>query len=153
MSIKLESRGNHSRGYLPHLVRPDAFYFVTFRLADSLPKSVLVELQRELYSQEPKTHLSTPNSNLARDVDSERRRRIELYLDSGAGSCCLAHPQIAGFAATTLLAHHETRYFLDDWVIMPEPHSRHSSTTKHYPQPNSPALERHDRVRIKPSPW
>jgi len=34
--------GIHSRGYLPHVKREGARYFVTFRLADSLPKEVLV---------------------------------------------------------------------------------------------------------------
>ena len=39
---------SHSRGYLPHFVRPGALYFVTFRLADSLPHEVLVALEDEL---------------------------------------------------------------------------------------------------------
>jgi hypothetical protein len=33
--------GVHTRGYLPHVKREGASYFVTFRLADSLPKTVL----------------------------------------------------------------------------------------------------------------
>ena len=32
--------GIHDRGYLPHVKREGASYFVTFRLADSLPKEV-----------------------------------------------------------------------------------------------------------------
>ena len=34
--------GIHTRGYLPHVKREGASYFVTFRLADSLPKEVLL---------------------------------------------------------------------------------------------------------------
>jgi hypothetical protein len=30
--------GIHSRGYLPHVKREGSSYFVTFRLADSLPQ-------------------------------------------------------------------------------------------------------------------
>src|SRR5213592_3584516 len=39
--------GVHTRGYLPHVKREGARYFVTFRLADSLPKEVLLKLQAE----------------------------------------------------------------------------------------------------------
>src|ERR1039458_4999738 len=39
--------GIHTRGYLPHVKREGASYFVTFRLADSLPKEVLLEFERE----------------------------------------------------------------------------------------------------------
>ena len=39
--------GIHSRGYLPHVKREGASYFVTFRLADSLPQEVLLKFQAE----------------------------------------------------------------------------------------------------------
>src|SRR6266571_3842495 len=39
--------GIHTRGYLPHVKREGARYFVTFRLADSLPKEVLLKIQAE----------------------------------------------------------------------------------------------------------
>jgi hypothetical protein len=39
--------GVHTRGYLPHVKREGARYFVTFRLADSLPREVLFKLQAE----------------------------------------------------------------------------------------------------------
>jgi hypothetical protein len=39
--------GIHTRGYLPHVKREGARYFVTFRLADSLPKEVLLRIQAE----------------------------------------------------------------------------------------------------------
>src|SRR6266481_5286206 len=39
--------GIHTRGYLPHVKREGASYFVTFRLADSLPKEVLLGFERE----------------------------------------------------------------------------------------------------------
>ena len=45
-STNLEA-GFHFRGKLPHLKREGATYFVTFRLADSLPKSVLSRLKAE----------------------------------------------------------------------------------------------------------
>src|SRR5437667_181940 len=50
--VKPESPNNlrsgiHSRGYLPHVKREGASYFVTFRLADSLPREVLLDFERE----------------------------------------------------------------------------------------------------------
>ncbi len=39
--------GIHTRGYLPHVKREGAAYFVTFRLADSLPKEVLLQYEVE----------------------------------------------------------------------------------------------------------
>ena len=34
-----------SRGYLPHLEAQQAIYFVTFRLVDSLPKEIVLQLR------------------------------------------------------------------------------------------------------------
>ena len=36
-----------SRGYLPHWEKEHAVYFVTFRLADSLPQKLIAEIRRE----------------------------------------------------------------------------------------------------------
>src|SRR5260370_30046644 len=36
-----------SRGYLPHWALDDALYFITFRLADSLPQHVLASLESD----------------------------------------------------------------------------------------------------------
>jgi REP element-mobilizing transposase RayT len=105
MNSKLQ---NHSRGYLPHILRPGASYFVTFRLADSLPKAVVDRLEAELSSG------SSPDN-----LETERRRRIEHYLDSGSGSCSLRDPRIAEITSTALKFFHGERYRLDEWVVMP----------------------------------
>ncbi len=39
--------GIHSRGYLPHIKREGASYFVTFHLADALPKEALLRFERD----------------------------------------------------------------------------------------------------------
>jgi REP element-mobilizing transposase RayT len=41
--MSVNSKGWHSRGYLPHLDSDSVVQFATFRLADSLPKEVLEE--------------------------------------------------------------------------------------------------------------
>ena len=40
-----QSKGWHSRGYLPHFDSPETIQFVTFRRADSLPRTVIEGLR------------------------------------------------------------------------------------------------------------
>ena len=92
------TQGIHTRGYLPHVKAEGASYFVTFRLADSLPQEVQ-ERWREL-------------------PEIERAREVERHLDTGAGECLLARPELADLVVQAL-RHHEDRYVLHDFVVMP----------------------------------
>jgi hypothetical protein len=64
----VDSKGWHSRGYLPHFDSPEIVQFVTFRLGDSLPQAVAEAM-------------------LHREGDVHR---IERELDLGLGACWLA---------------------------------------------------------------
>ena len=99
--------GWHSRGYLPHFESPEATQHVTFHLADSLPKTVLLRLEAELktFPEEKR--------------DAERRRRIEAWIDAGHGSCILRNSAIAGMTQQSLLRFDAHRYRLLAWVVMP----------------------------------
>ncbi len=97
-----QHKGWHSRGYLPHFDDPERIQMISFRLADSLPVSVLKEID-EKYP----------------DQDDERRQRIENYIDAGYGECYLRNPQIAAILEDTLLHFDVERYHLIAWVIMP----------------------------------
>src|SRR6478752_5698989 len=66
-------RGWYSRGYLPHYNNRHTLQSVTFRLADSLPKSKLAELEQELLTMD------------SAKVDVTRRMKIDAWLDSGMG--------------------------------------------------------------------
>ena len=48
-----------TRGRLPHWEEDHGVYFVTFRLADSLPKSALVSLQLDL-ERDPEIRTEKP---------------------------------------------------------------------------------------------
>ena len=109
--------GIHSRGYLPHVKREGASYFVTFRLADSLPKDVLLEFKRQ--QAEKVRCLPAGDRPALEEVDREYHRQVERYLDRGAGECLLRRPEIAQMVAEALVHFHEQQYLLDDWVIMP----------------------------------
>jgi hypothetical protein len=52
-------------------------------------------------------------------MERERRKKIELYLDRGAGACWLGDPRIADVACGALRFFDRTRYVLDEWVVMP----------------------------------
>jgi REP element-mobilizing transposase RayT len=110
--------GIHSRGYLPHVKREGASYFVTFRLADSLPKEVLLRFE---YERAEALRLLSAGASQAQteEINRELRRKVERHLDRGDGECHLRTPQIAQMVTEALLHFHEQQYLIDDWVIMP----------------------------------
>lgn len=93
--------GWYSRGYLPHIDRPDLLQGVTFRLADSLPRQVLAQLR-----------LMDPD-------DAARRALMERHLHEGVGACWLRDPAIAGLVDAELLRFDDARYRLLSWTLMP----------------------------------
>jgi menaquinone-specific isochorismate synthase len=111
----------HDRGHLPHWEKDGATYFVSFRLADSLPRAVL---QRILYEREsiPKTAMWM-GRELSRDEHKTIQRlstkKIEEYLDRGAGACYMRNSLVAGVVAEALRHFDDKRYRLLAWCIMP----------------------------------
>ena len=109
------------RGRLPHWEKDNATYFVTFHLADSLPKSVLDRIESErqsilrLASQQSRSLTPSERRHLKRLTSV----RIEQYLDAGAGSCSLRVPEVAKVVAETLSLFDEKKYRLFAWCIMP----------------------------------
>src|SRR5690242_17324100 len=100
-------QGWYSRGYLPHWDHPGMIQSLNFRLADSLPVSVVERWKKEL-EHLPKDEASTT-----------MRRRVEKYLDSGHGECWLRNPDFARLTEDTLLHFDGQRYHLLAWCIMP----------------------------------
>ena len=102
------------RGYLPHLESPGAIYFVTFRLADALPKIVLdswrferQEIQQEADRQ--RRQLSEQEEERLKYLYSQK---VEEYLDQLHGNCWLRNPIIAQLVVDVLKHFHEVRYYL-----------------------------------------
>jgi REP-associated tyrosine transposase len=92
-----QAKGWHSRGYLPHFDSPETVQFVTFRLADSLPRDRIEALR------------SMPDAMLQADQE----------LDAGLGECWLHNAKIAALTQETLLHFDGERYRLLAWCIMP----------------------------------
>ncbi|MBI3987652.1 MAG: transposase [Lentisphaerae bacterium] len=99
--------GWHSRGYLPHYDSDVTTQHVTFHLADSLPREVVLRLEEELKAVPPGRQ------------DVERRKRVEAWIDGGHGSCLLREPSIARMVESSLLFFDAQRYHLLAWVVMP----------------------------------
>ncbi|MHB8542016.1 MAG: transposase [Candidatus Acidiferrales bacterium] len=94
---------------MPHFERSGATYFVTFRLADSMPQAILERFEKQkrlalAAGKSPATHLA---------------RSIERYLDAGAGKCHLRRDAAAGSVANVLRHFDGARYRLAAWCVMP----------------------------------
>lgn len=102
-----EPRGRYSRGYLPHIDAGRATQFITFRLADSLPASLISAWRCELASK--------PES----DQKKEMYSRIEKYLDQGHGSLLLQNPRAGLIVHEAIQFYNTKKYDLHAWCVMP----------------------------------
>ena len=106
---------------LPHLECEGGTYFITFRLADSLPQNVL----RQIKLERDQAVKVSANSHKKLSKNSEKRlslalsRNIERALDLGIGACHLSNPQIAQIVADALKFHDGKKYRLFAWCVMP----------------------------------
>ncbi|MFT3744473.1 MAG: transposase [Pyrinomonadaceae bacterium] len=102
----MRPKGWHNRGYLPHY-DGRVYQFITFRLHDSLPQTVL-----RYFEEEARLGSFERNSR-------EFRIKIEEYLDTGMGDCILKIPTVAEIVENALFFYDGVRYRLIAWVIMP----------------------------------
>jgi REP element-mobilizing transposase RayT len=113
--------GLHSRGALPHLKREGASYFVTFRLAGSLPKQVLqkLKIERDAMVQKALSQNRPLTWREQTDLFDWYARRVDGILDAGNGECFLSMPEVATLVANALRFFDGQRYVLRAWVVMP----------------------------------
>ena len=97
----------YHRTHLPHFEAGAVPQHICFRLADSLPQSLLEQWEDEL-RRLPET-----------EQQNERRQRIETALDQGHGECMLNRPEVAALLRDALRHFDGDRYDLHGWVIMP----------------------------------
>ncbi len=94
-----------SRGYLPHLDGRDVVQFITYRLADSLPRDFLTKLKAQLDREQI--------------TEIEYHRKVEQYLDLGQGPTYLQKQAVAAIIEGNLLRFDGIKYILLHWVLMP----------------------------------
>ena len=103
---------------LPHWQQPGATYFITFRLADSIPTGRLEE-----WRLERKAWLTRNPEPWSQDVEIEYHRlfsqQIDTWLDAGHGDCPLRDPIFRKPLSDSLRHSDGERYQLHSWVTMP----------------------------------
>ena len=105
-------------GDLPHWRQHGVPYFVTFRLADSIPAHKLREWRFQRanwfrHHREPYTEAELGEFHF---LFSER---VQTWLDAGHGSCVLRSPQVAEIVQAAMAHFQGVRYDLDERVVMP----------------------------------
>ena len=103
---------------LPHWRQEGGTYFVTFRLADSLPRAKLESLraQRREWLRKHPPPVSPADLRRFQVLFSAR---IEQYLAAGYGACWLRRPEVADLLEGALRHFDSVRYQLGAYVIMP----------------------------------
>jgi REP element-mobilizing transposase RayT len=108
----------HLSGNLPHWRQQGTTYFVTFRLADSMPQQKLDQWLEECDAwlmANPEPH--SPDQR--RQYYERFPARFQAWLDQGYGSCVLCKPEIKAIVESTLRHFDGDRYHLDEFVVMP----------------------------------
>jgi REP element-mobilizing transposase RayT len=113
--------GLHFRGKLPHLKKDGAVYFVTFRLADSLPAHEVARLknERKIILEQARAAKSPLTWHEEEQLLAWYCDKVEALLDAGHGACWLSKPEVADLMAGALNHFQGQRYELRAWVVMP----------------------------------
>lgn len=106
------------RRRLPHWQQEGVAYFVTFRLADSLPAQRLLawrEQRDRWLAANPRPH----SQEQQRHLRALWNGRIQRWLDAGHGRCLLAQAENANTVEQAMRHFDSQRYLLGDFVVMP----------------------------------
>jgi REP element-mobilizing transposase RayT len=104
--------------HLPHWRQDGATYFVTFRLADSLPKNKLDEL-RSMKREWELMHITMRSHETLEEFVLRKMQEVERLLDQGMGACYLKDLRISSLVEEALLHFDQQRYELGCYVVMP----------------------------------
>lgn len=107
-----------TRNRLPHRQQDGITYFITFRLADSLPQSLLGRWKLER-AKWLKVHPEPWSEKVEAEYHRRFTTRVEDWLDEGHGGCQLHDPAIRECLESVLRRFNGERYRLHSWVIMP----------------------------------
>lgn len=118
--------------HMPHWRQDGVWYFVTFRLADSIPLAIMerwMEQDRiwlaahgitEALSEEERRARYNALSQMERGAfEREKARRLLVELDQCHGSCVLRNLAAAEIVSQALLFHEGQRIECGDFVVMP----------------------------------
>ena len=103
---------------LPHWQQEGASYFVTFRLADALPESLLARFRAEREAW-LRFHPEPWDEGIEAEYHKRFSTTIDRWLDAGHGECRLGQPETAGVVAGAFAHFDAERYALHAYVVMP----------------------------------
>jgi REP element-mobilizing transposase RayT len=120
----------YQHGDLPHWRQDGCTYFVTFRQADSLPTSVVREMEADRQnwlrrhsinpeSYDWKSQFARLSADKRREYERSPGITLDRHLDTGDGSCVLQQCRFASVVAEALLHFHGSRVLAGDFVITP----------------------------------
>lgn len=103
---------------LPHWQQQGAVYFVTFRLADAVPRALRTEWEseREVWLR---IHPEPWNAEIEREYHERFLGAIERWLDAGHGSCILRRQDCGSIVAEALRHFDRERLALISSIVMP----------------------------------
>lgn len=103
---------------LPHWEQGGATYFVTFRLADSLPREKLAQWKHE---RDVWITLHPRPWTIEQEHEYHQRfsSKVEQWLDQGHGSCLLRTPELGEFVNQALRFFDGSRWISHSAVVMP----------------------------------
>ena len=106
---------------LPHWTQTGATYAVTFRLADSLPATVVESWKREREEIEQRANSQSRSLTLheRKELQHLYAARVDSILNAGQGACHLKDERIARTVQDALKHFHGEHYELIGWAIMP----------------------------------
>lgn len=105
-------------GNLPHIEQPQKIYFVTFRLADSLPAAYGNQLryfEQEYIKNNPRPWTAEQSLHYKRTYADA----LDNFLNKGRGECMLKEVAVRNALIATLREYDGERYVLYDFVVMP----------------------------------
>ena len=103
---------------MPHWRQDGATYFVTCRLADSIPQEQLRALKywRETWERShPEPRSEKDWKELAREIT----RKTEAWMDEGYGECVFGKPELAAEMSRSLLHFQNQRCLAPCFAVMP----------------------------------
>jgi len=107
-----------SHRHLPHWQQDGCSYFITFRLADSIPAAELRKLKDELAAW--KNHHPEPwDYKTWQDYQQRFHNGPQDWLDQGHGACLFSRAELRQIVASTLGYFDDDHYILDCFVVMP----------------------------------
>jgi REP element-mobilizing transposase RayT len=119
----MEKGVQYFRRKLPHYQPHRAMFFITFRLANSLPANVIIQLKKEYKEVLRRVGKRAASENVARELHTQRKRHLaglDDFLNRALdGPKWLGNDRIARIVADSLHYWDGKRYELFCYCIMP----------------------------------